>query len=96
MLADAKPRTPNLAPDTEPPQWPSTDATGRSTAEMAVIPGSWLYERWTELLQAGDISYDEFLDWTTPDRRHGRVARTWEGVRTLLAGLRGSGWRRVL
>jgi len=73
---------------------PSTDANGRATSEMAVVPGSILYQRWLELLTNGEISYQEFLDWTTPEDRRTRVTRLIDVVRDILGGFRGVPWRK--
>lgn len=58
------------------PTIPATEASGRHSSEFVVIPGSKLYGEWLALLRHGLISYEEFMDWTTPDhtmsvdRRH--------------------------
>lgn len=69
---------------------PNTDASESPATQWAVLPGSPAYREWLGLLQRGEISYDEFIDWTTPDATRSLAQRLRDAARTIRAGLGGA------
>lgn len=73
---------------------PETEAYKQTTAQMAVLPGSEAYRRWLELLLRGEITYGEFIDWTTPGYYPTRRERLSDLFETVFAGFRGMTLRK--
>lgn len=68
---------------------PSTDATTRPATDAIFLPGTFLYEAWLDLLRSGSISYEEFIDWTTPADPRSAGERVRHTLRLLWSGLMG-------
>jgi hypothetical protein len=57
---------------------------------MAVIPGSAAYREWLISLRQGDITYEEFIDWTQVSSPIEKRAGLRTTLRRFLAGLLGT------
>jgi hypothetical protein len=91
VLEKPRPRKADDAPEKDNhSDIPSTDATTRPPAESIFLPGTLLYDWWLELLRKGTISYEEFIDWTTPGDPRSAGKRAHHTLRLLLSGLMGT------
>ena len=68
---------------------PSTDASTRPRFESAILPGTYLYEEWLDLLREGTITYEEFIDWTTPLSYGTLFESLLEALHAIVSGLMG-------
>jgi hypothetical protein len=69
-----------------------TEALHQDTREMVVLPTAPAGQLWARTLRRGDITYDEYIDWTTTSEG---VTKPWRKFwDTVLAGISGGAWKR--